>query len=263
VRRITDELLYWAVPRGVGVVTYLCHHARTLAALGRQDYEEAFREATAISPPGVIPPFRPLAIWVVLDLVEAAVRTGRDDEAREHVTAALGAGIARISGRTAMLVASAQALVADGDAAVEHFERALAQPRASQWPFEQARIELLYGQQLRRARAPRAARQHLAEALAIFERLGAVRWADAARKELRAAGGHAEQPGERVVLTERELLIARMAATGMSNKEIAAQLVVSSRTIGAHLYRIFPKLGITSRAGLRDALTLMDEDRAP
>jgi DNA-binding CsgD family transcriptional regulator len=263
VRRITDELLYWAVPRGVGVVTYLCHHARTLAALGRQDYEEAFREATAISPPGVIPPFRPLAIWVVLDLVEAAVRTGRDDEAREHVTAALGAGIARISGRTAMLVASAQALVADGDAAVEHFERALAQPRASQWPFEQARIELLYGQQLRRARAPKAARQHLAEALAIFERLGAVRWADAARKELRAAGGHAEQPGERVVLTERELLIARMAATGMSNKEIAARLVVSSRTIGAHLYRIFPKFGITSRAGLRDALTLIDEDRAP
>jgi DNA-binding CsgD family transcriptional regulator len=262
-RRITDELIYWAVPRGAVMVSYLCHYTRTLAALGRQDYEAAYQDATSISPAGTIPPCVPVAIWVVLDLVEAAIRTGRDDEAREHVAAALGAGIARISGRTAMLVASAQGLVADGDAAAEHFERALAQPHASRWPFEQARIELLYGQHLRRARAPRAARQHLAEALAIFERLGAARWADAARKELRAAGGHAEQPYEQVALTERELLIARMAATGMSNKEIAAQLVVSSRTIGAHLYRIFPKLGITSRAGLRDALTLMDEDRAP
>jgi DNA-binding CsgD family transcriptional regulator len=261
-KRITDELLYWAVPRGVGIVTYLCHHARTLAAVGRRDYEEAYREATAISPAGVIPPFRPLAIWVVLDLVEAAVRTGRDEEARRHVAAVLEAGVARISGRTAMLAAAAQALVTDGDAAAEHFERALGGPRVSRWPFELARIELLYGEQLRRGRRPRAAREHLGEALAIFERLGAGRWADATRKELRAAGVRTEQQPEPGALTERELLIAQLAATGMSNKEIAAQLFVSARTIGAHLYRTFPKLGITSRAGLRDALDRLEETTA-
>ena len=76
-----------------------------------------------------------------------------------------------------------------------------------------------------------------------------------ARQELRATGTHVKQHSTSTSeLTPRELLIAQLAATGMTNKEIGERLAVSSRTIGAHLYRIFPKLGITSRAGLRDAL---------
>ena len=253
--RITDELLYWAVPRGVLIVSYLCHHARTLAAMGRQDYEEAYREATSISPAGTIPHHRPLALWVVLDIVEAAIRTNRRPEALAHVQAARQTRLADISGRMALLVAAAEALVTTGATAQGHFERALAIPLPGQWPFERARVELLYGQHLRRARAPKAARPHLDAALRIFERLGATRWTEMARHELRAAGAQVGQDttsaGE---LTPRELRIAQLAATGMSNKEIGERLAVSSRTIGAHLYRIFPKLGITSRAGLRDAL---------
>jgi len=258
-KQITDELLYWAVPRGVLVVSYLCHHARTVAALGRQDYEEAYQEATSISPAGSISHDRPLVLWVVLDVVEAAIRTNRRPEALAHVRAARQARLAEISGRMALLVAAAEALVTAGVTAQAHFERALAIPLPGQWPFERARVELLYGQHLRRARASKEARSHLDSALRIFERLGADRWADMARHELRATGANVKRhdisSGE---LTPRELVIAELAATGLSNKEIGERLSVSSRTIGAHLYRIFPKLGIASRAGLRDALDSLE-----
>jgi DNA-binding NarL/FixJ family response regulator len=80
-----------------------------------------------------------------------------------------------------------------------------------------------------------------------------------ARHELRAAGARVQQHNTSPIqLTPRELLIAQLAATGMSNKEIGERLSVSSRTIGAHLYRIFPKLGVTSRAGIRDALDSLE-----
>ncbi|NMO53671.1 AAA family ATPase [Actinoplanes sp. TBRC 11911] len=251
--RITEDLVRWAVPRGVAVVSHLCHFTRALLALGNQDYERAYRELVLIGPAGTIPPFRPVAIWTVLDMVEAAVRTDRHAEARAHVTAATG--LRTISPRIGMLVTAAEALVSDGDAASRLFDRALATPDADRWPFDQARVELLAGQHHRRHRARREAREHLTKAHAAFVRLGAATWAERARRELRATGqpiGAASEPA----LTERERLIAQLAARGLTNKEIGEELFLSARTVGAHLYRIFPKLGITSRAGLRDALTL-------
>jgi ATP/maltotriose-dependent transcriptional regulator MalT len=256
--RITDELIRWAVPRGVAVVSHLCHYTRNLLALGRQDYEEAYRELNVIGPAGTIPPFRPVAIWTVLDMVEAAVRTNRHAEARAQVAAARAARLGEISGRLGMLVTAAEALVSDGDVASRLFERALATSDADRWPFDQARVELLAGEHLRRNRARRAAREHLDRACAAFVRLGAAKWADRARQELRAAGRPAGTPQGDQVLTGREYLIAQMAATGMTNKEIGEELFLSARTVSAHLYRVFPKLGITSRASLRDALTLID-----
>ncbi|GGO02580.1 helix-turn-helix transcriptional regulator [Micromonospora parathelypteridis] len=262
-RRITNELIYWAVPRGVVVVSHLCHYTRALVALGRQDYEEAYREATSIGPAGTIPPFRPVAIWAVLDVVEAAVRTNRHAEARAHVAAARAARLETISGRLSMLVTAAEALVSADDIAPSLFDRALATPEADRWPFDRARVELLFGQHLRRSRSRRAAREHLGRASAAFQRLGATRWTERADQELRAAGQRPGPQPRTESLTGRESLVAQMAATGMTNKEIGEELFLSARTVGAHLYRIFPKLGITSRAGLRDALTLIDKDRAP
>ncbi|WP_204060289.1 helix-turn-helix transcriptional regulator [Microbispora corallina] len=262
-RRITDELIHWAVPRGATVVSHLCHYTGTLLALGRQDYEAAYREATSISPAGTIPPCRSVAVWTVLDVVEAAVRTNRHAEARAHVAAARAARLETISGRLRMLVTAAEALASAGDTATSLFEQALATPGADRWPFEQARIELLFGRHLRRARSPRAAREHLARACETFERLGARKWAENAGQELRAAGRPTGPRLEHEGLTGREHLIAQMAATGMTNKEIGEELFLSARTVGAHLYRIFPKLGITSRAGLRDALTLLDNGGLP
>ena len=85
-------------------------------------------------------------------------------------------------------------------------------------------------------------------------------WAARARDELRAAGATVKRAaGHAATLSAQERKIAELAAAGQSNKQIAAQLYLSPRTVGAHLYRIFPKLGITSRAGLSMALRALDK----
>jgi len=99
--------------------------------------------------------------------------------------------------------------------------------------------------------------QHFNTALDVFQRLGARPWAVRATNEMRALG-RTRTKNEYApigVLTPQERQIALMAASGMSNKQIGERLFLSHRTVGTHLYRAFPKLGITSRAALRDALT--------
>jgi DNA-binding CsgD family transcriptional regulator len=258
-RERTAEYLRWAVPRGAQVVRHLCGHALALAALGQQDYEQAYQEAVSVSPPGVVPAYCPAALWLFLDLVEAAVKTSRLEEAAAHVAMAHVTGLDKISDRLSFLVHAADALIAEEAMAQAHFQRALSVPGAAGWPFDYARVELLYGEHLRRACDPGAARRYLEDALAIFERLGAAAWAAYARDELRAAGGRSGRPARAAGLTTRELLIAELAASGLTNKEIGERLFLSKRTVGDHLYHVFPKLGITSRAGLRDALAISDD----
>jgi DNA-binding NarL/FixJ family response regulator len=112
-----------------------------------------------------------------------------------------------------------------------------------------------------RGGATKESRPHLAAALEIFERLGARPWASRAARELQATGqanACADQPA-RDSLTPQERQIAMLAAAGLTNKEIGQQLFLSHRTVRAHLYQIFPKLGITTRAALRDALAELPE----
>jgi DNA-binding NarL/FixJ family response regulator len=119
--------------------------------------------------------------------------------------------------------------------------------------FELARTELLFGHRLRRGRRPRAAREHLRAALRIFERYGAAPWTSQARAELRAAGsGDDAPPAESGFgkLTAQQANIARMAAEGATNREIAARLLLSPRTIDHHLRNVFTRLGIRSRVEL-------------
>jgi DNA-binding CsgD family transcriptional regulator len=194
----------------------------------------------------------------VMDLVEAAVRTGRREAAAAHVEAAREANLGLISSRLALLTEGAAGIAAielDGS-----FERALAVPDAELWVFDLARVELAYGERLRRAKQTAAARTQLASALDTFERLRARPWAQRAANELRATGitiGRPEVTGPEA-LSPQQLEIARLAAAGMSNKEIGERLFLSHRTVGSHLYQVFPKLGITSRAALRDALAGYD-----
>ena len=115
-----------------------------------------------------------------------------------------------------------------------------------------ARVRLAYGEQLRRAHATAAARTQLTAAHSAFEQLGAEPWTAGTAAELRAAGSRRDTSA--TVLTWQEYEIAELAAAGLTNKQIGEQLFLSHRTISTHLYRIFPKLGITSRAALRDAL---------
>jgi len=137
-------------------------------------------------------------------------------------------------------------------------------PTAGQWPFDVARVRLAYGERLRRARAATESRVQLQAALAAFQKLGAAPWTARAELELRATGQarrSTSAPG--AALTPQELQIARLAASGLTNKQIAERLFLSPRTVGGHLYQIFPKLGITTRAALRDALGPADSSLAP
>lgn len=138
----------------------------------------------------------------------------------------------------------------------DQFEQALRTPDADRWPFDLARVQLAYGERLRRTQSPSDARTHLSAAIDIFEHLGAWPWVARAANELRATGINRERPGtpDNVGLTARQRQIAELAAAGLSNKQIAERLFLSPCTVGYHLYQVFPKPGVTSRAALRDAL---------
>ncbi|WP_326578682.1 AAA family ATPase [Actinacidiphila glaucinigra] len=253
-----DAMGAWGTSRGAHHLVTLAEHIRVLVAQAEGDFERAYRHAAAISPPGELAPYTPVALLVVGDVVEAAVRTQRPAEAAAHVAAARHAGIAALSPRRAMLVDASSAMAAEADEeAIGLFERALAHPGVQQWPFDLARVTLAYGERLRKARSTTDARASLSAALATFEQLGARPWADRAKRTLQATGWmvkRADGP-ESVSLTPQELEIAHLAASGLTNKQIAERLYLSPRTVGGHLGRVFPKLGITSRAALRDALT--------
>jgi len=258
-RALADQVIRWAVPRGVHGAEAQARLAVVLSAMGRGDFEDAYRQATAISPAGQLASHVPSALWTALDLVEAATRTGRDAQARAHVAAMAEADLAAISSRLAVHQYAAAALVAPDEEARALFERALAVPGGRRWAFDYARVQLLFGEYLRRGRAMVGSREQLTGALEAFERLGAVPWAARAAGELRATG-RARPRGRELSpdpLTPQEREIAALAAEGLSNKQIAQRLFLSHKTVGNHLFRIFPKLGITSRAALRDALTAL------
>jgi DNA-binding CsgD family transcriptional regulator len=135
------------------------------------------------------------------------------------------------------------------------FEAALSVPDAAGWPLDHARVQFAYGRWLRRTHDTARARAQLRAALETFDRIGAEGYARRAREELRAAGvACGPRPTVAGALTAQERQIADLAATGLTNKEIAARLVLSHRTVGSHLHRLYPKLGIAARAGLRAAL---------
>lgn len=255
-RRLTDEMLGWAAPRRARLITNAALAARARADIAAAAYENAYQNAVKIGPPGHLAVHTTFVTWVMLDLVEAAVQTGREDEARTHVAALRASGVAAISSRAVLQVESAAALTEPDDDAILRFDRCLATEGSEQWPFDLARVHLLYGERLRRMKSMAAARLQLDAAYEIFQRLGATPWSERAARESRATGQKRQRRVDslREPLTPQELEIAQLAATGLSNKEIGQRLLLSHRTVGAHLYRIYPKLGISSRAALRDAL---------
>jgi DNA-binding CsgD family transcriptional regulator len=203
---------------------------------------------------GGLPPGPRHHLDLVLTLVESAVSTGRLVEGRAHVAALQDAGMARRSPRGDMLVAAARALTSDGDDAEALFAHALAVPGNERWAFDHARVQLLAGEHRRRERAVVEARATLSAARQAFVRLHAQPWVERADVELRACGGGGVQTAAVTGLTAQEHQVARLAATGLTNRQIAERLKLSPRTVGVHLYRAFPKLGVASRAALRDAL---------
>lgn len=187
----------------------------------------------------------------VMFLAEAAAHAGRTAEAREVVSALEADGNATTSATLHRHLSYARAVLAGDDEAEGLYQQALASDLV-RWPWLRARIELAYGSWLRRRRKVAQSRRYLRSAQATLDLIGAGSWAERARAELRAAGERAisAPPAARSALSAQELQIAELAALGLSNKQIGQRLYLSPRTIGSHLYRIFPKLDITSRTEL-------------
>ena len=260
-RTLTEQMSRWAAPRRIGVVSAYVWHVKTLDAMSRGDFDEAYRCASAVSPAGQLASHVPNALWLIMELVEAAARSGRSGEASAHVAAAREAGIGELSPRLALILAGAAAMAAADRDHRDLFEQALLVPDADRWPFDLARIQLAYGERLRRTQSPSDARTHLSVAVDVFAHLSASPWAARAGNELRATGVHRERPDSpgTASLTAQQRQIADLAAAGLSNKQIAERLFLSPRTVGYHLHQVFPKLGIASRAALRDALAALPE----
>jgi ATP/maltotriose-dependent transcriptional regulator MalT len=183
------------------------------------------------------------------DAVEALTALGRADEAEPLVDGLERNG--RRLDRAWMLAVGARCramvLAARGDvgAAVQSARRALTEHDRLPMPFERARTQLLLGQLIRRERSEATA--VLRDALAVFEELGTALWVDRARAELAGTRPREQAHGE---LTPAEQRVAKLAASGMTNRDVAATLFISSKTVEATLARVYRKLGIRSRAEL-------------
>jgi DNA-binding CsgD family transcriptional regulator len=240
---------------GLPQLLALVQLARGTAALGAGRYEEAYEQLARIFDPRD-PAYHPhLRAWALVDLAEAAASGDHQDAARRHYAeltveaAVTGSPLLRAS------LAVAAPMLATGDEARAHFDAAFGTDLAG-WPLHRARLQLAYGRWLRRRQQAGGSRSPLRAARDTFDALGGDAWAERARRELRAAGERSSQAAPRALdlLAPQELQIARMAAEGLSNREIGQQLYLSHRTVRNHLYRIFPKLGITSRAELAAAV---------
>jgi DNA-binding CsgD family transcriptional regulator len=184
-------------------------------------------------------------------MVEACVRLGRHAEARAQLRV-LAEEAARCGGAWApAAVLRCRGLLADAGHD-RHFLRALALHDRVDMPFERARTLLAYGERLRRDRRRAEARVRLAAALATFEALGARPWGARAREELAASGMRSRRRDDPLTdrLTARELQVAAAVAEGATNREAAARLFLSEKTIERHLGSVYRKLGLRSRTQL-------------
>ncbi len=217
---------------------------------GRADAAATRLSALRAAPPGVGHPY--IVLNSAPDLVEACVRTGRVGEARSAYEVVADFARTGAPGWALALAARCRALLADDATAGEEFAEALRLHSEWERPFDRARTQLLFGEHLRRRRQRIACRGHLRAALETFEALGATPWAERARGELRASGETSGPRGPTALgrLTPQELQIVRLVREGESNKEIAAHLFLSPRTVEYHLSKVYTKVGIASRAEL-------------
>ncbi|MEY9934093.1 DNA-binding CsgD family transcriptional regulator/tetratricopeptide (TPR) repeat protein [Catenulispora sp. GP43] len=228
--------------------------AAATAATAAGDFEGAYRHLRRLFGDDGAPLHYFHSPRLVADLAAAAFRAGRRQEAATVVAAVREAAGPEPTTRMTLLLHHAEALVGADKDAEQHFRLAVVNPAAEQWPFARALARFHYAQWLRRHRHPSESRALLTAAWESFSRLGAEGMAGQARAELRASGVAmtATTLDPLSTLTAHEEKIVRMAARGLSNREIAERFVVSPRTIGAHLYRVYPKLGVSSRHQLRD-----------
>jgi DNA-binding CsgD family transcriptional regulator len=249
-RSLADDVLREAARRGLHGTAALMRRALGQLALAWGQPEEAIGHLEALWALSASS-HRAIALAVMPDLVEAAVRAGRAEVGAEWLGRLLRIDEGTFPEARALVLRS-RALLAPAAEADGLFQAALGAHAAMERPLDRARTALVYGEYLRRERRRVDAREPLRTALEAFERLGAVAWAERARGELRATGETARKraPNTFDQLTRQELQVARVVGQGATNREVAAQLFISPRTVDHHLRSIFQKLGIGSRAEL-------------
>ena len=194
----------------------------------------------------------PLITSTLVGIVETGVLVGEHDVARKHQESLESAAAALDSPSLYALVAHGQGLLASDDGYRDAFEEALEWHERGGRRFDCARTQLAYGERLRRDRHRAEARRLLRAAVERFDEIGSAPWAERARRELQATGEttHPRVASSRDLLTPQELQVARLAAEGLSNNEIATRLFISPRTVEKHLGQTFRKLHVSSRRGL-------------
>lgn len=255
-RRLAQRALALVDPLESRSVAVFARRALGMAAVAEGDYDTAYTHFRSAFTDEGDPVHYHVSYTVLAELAAAAVRRGQQAHATELLERSarrLGTGM---SARVRALIDRGRALLADPDYAEPFFRAALKEPSGEQWPFERAQTQLDYGEWLRRQRRIAEARPLLSAALETFQRLGARPWVERAQAELRASGIDAVDvvPVAFAELSPQQQQIAQLAARGLTNREIGEKLFLSPRTVGSHLYRVFPKLGITARSQIRDVV---------
>lgn len=245
-RALSEEVF----AHGVALSDSWCGGALALLDLGLGRFDDALRRLESLHDN---PAWRTAALYSVPDHVEAAIRVGQPERAAGHVAWFEAWATQTQQAWAQAIVMRRRALLASGEEAERCYVEAL-RLHTQGPPFDRARTSLLFGEWLRRNKRRTEARHHLRTAADLFQQLGARPWNERARGELRAAGdssGHAGQGTDPLTtLTPQELQVARLAASGLSNRDIGAHLFLSPRTISYHLYKAYPKLGVSSRGEL-------------
>ncbi|WP_184293246.1 helix-turn-helix transcriptional regulator [Nocardiopsis algeriensis] len=237
----------------IGLAAAVASWALAVLELSRGNAAEAFFRLRSLVHAGPGYGHPTMRLVTAPHFVEAAVRMGETEWARASLS-----GYRRwaesVGSPSALALASrGSGLLAPPDEAADHFENALALHRScGDDDVEHARTQLLFGAFLRRARLPGRAREHLHNALETFERFGARLWVRQTRAELRAIGRGEREADSSMIseLTAQQQQIARLVAEGATNREVAAHLFISPRTVEHHLRGIFRKLNIRSRVDL-------------
>jgi DNA-binding CsgD family transcriptional regulator len=230
-------------------------HALGLVAMGEGDYPAAYGQLRGLFGADGRPLHYHLSYLLIADLAAAAARAGAGPECRRLLPAWLEHLDGTPTPRVAQVIARARALLAEPDEAEQYFAEGLADPAGDTWPYERAVLRLEYGEWLRRQRRINEAKPLLGEALVVFRRLRARPWLERAETELRACGVDVVPPqGALAELSPQQRQVVYLASHGLTNREIADRLFLSSRTVSSHLYQAYPKLGITGRHQLRSVI---------